>query len=266
MRLLLGGLAALAISTNAWSADLLRGSAPAFQEARQYPWAGIYFGAQTGIAHADFEFDGATRPLFEYLLRSTTLEREAAASQNASLENGSGRGGSYGGFIGYNSQWGDVVLGAELNYNRVSISAESSDEIGRIITLGSTTYDYLLTSTATGKLTDYGTLRFRAGYAYNWIMPYAMVGLAAGRADIARTARVDLIQTPSSGIPVSITLAESKAKTGAIGIGYMAGLGVDIGLMPGIFLRAEYEFVQLARIEDVPIRINTGRVAVGVKF
>ena len=268
MRAILGGLAALAISTNAWSADMLRGSAPAFGEASSYSWAGIYFGAQGGIANADFEFGDATGPMIQNLLRQTLIENEFQISTFPSLPNRDKRGNSFGGFVGYNSQWGDVVLGAELNYSHTKMdTAVSEDFIGRRVTLSNDeVIDVGVTSRASAQLTDYGTLRLRAGYAYNWFMPYAMVGLAAGAADVSRSVTVTQFNaTTPPGFDYA-TLAASESKTGVISIGYMAGLGVDIGLMPGVFVRAEYEFVQFADFDDIPVRVSTGRLALGIKF
>jgi opacity protein-like surface antigen len=265
MRVILGGLAALAISTNAWSADLLRGSAPAFGEARSYGWAGVYIGAQVGTAHADLEFSESVRPIARRLLRESIIERDFIISDYSLIPNGNGRAASYGGFVGYNSQWGDIVLGAELNYNRTSISDAGSDVIERIVTLSATdVVRVLVASQASAKLTDYGSLRFRAGYAYNWFMPYAMVGIAAGRADVSRSILID--QTDELTGQLFRLLTDTQTKDGAISIGYTAGVGVDIGLMPGVFMRAEYEFMQLGGFDNIPVRVNTGRLALGVKF
>ena len=267
MRAILGGLAALAISTNAWSADMLRGSAPAFGEARSYSWAGVYFGAQGGYGHGDFAFDDSANDLID-ALRS---QQRVIISSAPPLPDSNGRAASFGGFVGYNSQWGDIVLGAELNYNHTSLTATGQSanpfRTGVTITdaLGVVTAGVGNVRTETrAHLTDYGTLRLRAGYAYNWFMPYAMVGVAAGSADVTRSITVE--NAPPDVAPAGLPVTQSQTKEGAISIGYMAGLGVDIGLMPGVFLRAEYEFIQFGGFDDVPARVNTGRLALGVKF
>jgi hypothetical protein len=41
---------------------------------------------------------------------------------------------------------------------------------------------------------------------------------------------------------------------------------VDIGLLPGVFVRGEYEFVQLNTINGMTAQLNTVRVAGAVKF
>ncbi len=41
-------------------------------------------------------------------------------------------GSGIGGFIGYNSQWDDVVLGVELNYMHGKFGGSQSDSMSRI--------------------------------------------------------------------------------------------------------------------------------------
>ena len=48
--------------------------------------------------------------------------------------------------------------------------------------------------------------------------------------------------------------------------GYTAGLGLDVLLLPNVFLRAEREYVQFFAVQDVKIHLNTSRVGVGIKF
>ena len=45
-----------------------------------------------------------------------------------------------------------------------------------------------------------------------------------------------------------------------------AGLGMDVALLPNMFLRGEWEFVAFAAVGGIRSNINTGRVGVGVKF
>ena len=48
--------------------------------------------------------------------------------------------------------------------------------------------------------------------------------------------------------------------------GYTAGLGLDVIVLPNVFLRAEWEYVQFFPVQDVKIHLNTARVGVGIKF
>ena len=64
-------------------------------------------------------------------------------------------------------------------------------------------------------------------------------------------------------IPFDMSLSEQKA---TYAIGYAAGAGVDIALMPNVFLRGEFEWLQFSNLPDVKANIATGRVAAGLKF
>ena len=184
----------------------------------------------------------------------------------------------YGGFVGYNSQWGDVVVGTELNYTRVSLSAEASNTISRSFVDNDFRYDTTVTGTASAKITDYATIRVRAGYAMGWFLPYLTGGVAFGRADYSATASVGY-PTPTDTLPpptppdlprpvppAYLPPAETEAKNGVIGIGYAFGAGVDIGLFPGMFIRGEYEHVELGSMGGVTASINSFRVAAALKF
>jgi opacity protein-like surface antigen len=148
---------------------------------------------------------------------------------------------------------------------------DSTDSIGRryVISTG-VQYDTFVDSAASMRITDYGTVRARFGYAWNWLLPYATVGLAIGRADIARSVTITLDRTDFNTSPPTplgvIVYSDAKAQAGALTLGYALGLGVDIGLLPGVFVRAEYEFVQLNTIQGITAHINSFRAAAAVKF
>lgn len=275
MRKLVFCAAALLCASEATAADYLRGSMidpPPRAEPSYYNWEGVYIGGQVGYAENYVDFGPGTRPLIANLLRQTTIENEAKVSGWSLLPARDARGTSYGGFVGYNSQWGEAVLGVEANYNATSIDVASTDVIARRYTTSDNiTYDGIVTSKAAMRLTDYGTLRFRAGYAWDWLMPYLTAGVAFGRADITRSASVDFVNRVNNGTspptPLGpISYSANANRKGALTIGYAAGLGVDIGLLPGVFLRGEYEFVQLNTIDGMTARINTFRTAAAVKF
>lgn len=272
MRSVLFGLAGLLVATQAQAADYLRGSvfdAPP-PPAEEYNWSGIYAGGQAGWSTVNYGFKDASRDLVARMLRNTTIEEEALISELADLPNKDTRNGSYGAFFGYNTQWGKAVLGLELNYNRTSQGATSTDSIGRSFTVSDGfTYNVFINSTASMKLNDYGTLRGRVGYAWGWVMPYAMLGVAAARADVSRRVSVDMTFTDATGAGRpggSFSDAVSDVKNNQIILGYMTGVGVDIGLMPNVFVRAEYELIQLGQVNGIGAQISTARVAAALKF
>ncbi len=46
--------------------------------------------------------------------------------------------------------------------------------------------------------------------------------------------------------------------------GYSAGLGVDVRLVGGLFMRAEWEYVRF--VDNIEVNINTVRAGLGYKF
>jgi opacity protein-like surface antigen len=276
MRRAILGLAMIGLVHDASAGDLdlpvLRGSnaydmgMPAYHR-----WSGFYIGGQGGFTGARMNFNKAGQSLLAEALRNTTIENEFQVSSWPQPSEGHGSGFTYGGFIGYNWQWDDAVLGLELNYNRSSFSSSGSDSISRIITT-SDDYQYDVTATASGsaKVTDFGTFRVRGGYVVGAFMPYGTVGLAIGLVNVAKTANVSY-PAPTDllgGQPVlpAVNISVSEIKNGVIAVGYSAGLGFDYEVMPGVFVRGEYEYVGFPSVKDFGINISTVRGGVGVKF
>lgn len=268
MRAIILGLAGFLFAGEAVAADYLRGSTyESSPPSASYNWAGIYIGGQIGYANTSVKIDPIDRVAISPLLRPTF---EPDLTQWPGFARTSARGSSYGGFIGYNSQWGEAVLGLELNYNRASLRASGADQIvllsGAIVPLGDPPATAIIDYTAEMLITDYGSLRLRAGYSWGWFMPYLTAGAAAGRADLLRTASIRYEPFPPIAAPPYAPYTDVQAKNGAFAFGYSLGAGVDIGLFAGFFLRAEYEFVQLNTIDGMSAHLNTFRVAGAVKF
>ena len=119
------------------------------------------------------------------------------------------------------------------------------------------------------KLVDYATLRARAGYAWGQFLPYVVVGIAAGRFNYGTTATVHHTGTPippAPGVAFDLTDSASSGKTNAIVGGVAAGLGIDWAVTPGLYLRAEWEYVAFAPVSGSRSNINTGKIGAGVRF
>lgn len=279
MRVVALSLFAIGLGQGALAADLggsyLRGAV--YEEAAVPDWSGFYVGGQAGYSNANFDFGNATQSMISFALRNLTAERELGISRWTTLTKRDERGGSFGGFVGYNTQWDDVVLGVEANYNYANLEASASSlgdpNQARWGTLSSgATYAADLRSAASAKLTDYMTFRARAGYAIGQFLPYATLGFAVGRADVRRTADVMYCEDAAGGrppacAPVSVVQPSGAVKkSSAFGYGFSAGVGVDVMLFPNVFLRGEYEYVQFASFNDTKLNISTVRAALGAKF
>jgi hypothetical protein len=276
--LLAGALSAAAASpVNA--ADILRGSY--VTSPQYYQWDGFYAGVQAGYTNVDAKFGNATQLLTDHILRNSTIQDNVSGW--TTLANGSTNGSSYGGFIGYNWQWDDVVVGVEANYSRTSLSKTTSDSLGRSFidndgALPGYNYNYsmLVSGGSTVKLTDLATFRARAGWAVGSLLPYAFLGFAVARADVTTTASVSgSLNAVCDGsdpgcVPFGFALnlpgPQSVSRQGVFTYGGSIGLGFDWALSQNLFVRGEWELVQLQEVEGVDLRINTARAAVGVKF
>jgi len=232
-------------------------------------WSGFYVGGQVGYGIGSMDFATATSDLVAHMLRNTQLQSEQAPSNWSALGKSDTGAGSFGGFLGYNIGWECLILGVELNYNHTNFSSNApAFPIERVVTVGSNSDDVTINGSASMRITDYGTLRARAGYITGNFMPYAMAGGAWGRADLSRSATVTVIQTPLSGggAPVTVNFSESENKNGAFLFGWMLGGGVELMLMPKVFLRAEYEYIAFQQIWGIKAQIQTARGAIGYKF
>src|SRR5258705_1275274 len=88
----------------------LRGSSPFIPAAPKQPrWEGVYVGGQAGYSSAQMNFAGATEPLIAFMLRETVLENIQRPSEWSVLGKAHPSGGTFGGFVGYNMQFNDVV-------------------------------------------------------------------------------------------------------------------------------------------------------------
>jgi outer membrane immunogenic protein len=232
-------------------------------------WSGFYVGGQVGYGVASVDFAGATRTLIEHMLRNTQLQNEQVPSNWTVLGKTDTGAGSFGGFLGYNIGWECVILGVELNYSHTNFfTTAPMFPIGRVVPVGTNADTVLLSGSASMRITDYGTLRARAGYEVGNFLPFAMIGVAFGRADLARSATATVIQTPFDVTipPATFVFSEAEAKNGAFIYGWALGGGLEVMVMPKVFVRGEYEYVAFSPLWNIKAQIQTARAGLGFKF
>jgi opacity protein-like surface antigen len=270
LRSLLCGVVLIGMAGEACAADMpdfLRGSQTTIDASGPTRWDGFYFGGQAGASWSGTDFSGATKSLVSFMLRNTTIENEDQVSNWTTLGKYNTSAMSYGGFVGWQKQFDNVVVGIEGNYNRTDIKAGAGDSMRRLFST-SDGYNNDVTVIASSQLhvTDFGTVRLKGGWAIDCFLPYAFVGVAVGRADVTSTAEVIASGTSTTGgPPYSFDQSNSNAVQGAFVYGYTAGLGLDYAVMQNLFVRAEYEYVQLNGF-DLKTNIQTARVGAGFKF
>lgn len=258
-------------ATGAHAADLpfLRGS---FTDGLSTPivnWEGFYVGGQGAYGSSDENFTGSNSTMLSALLDHNVIQQMQVAQWNLLLGKQSARSSAFGAFGGYNAQWDDVVLGLEASYIHGSFGGTSS--ANKALVSGNALTDGLfhsvaVNSSASVSISDMATFRGRAGYAWGCFLPYIFGGFALGNADILHSVVVnDAVSTTISG-PFSplMPLSATDAEHNHLIYGYTAGLGVDVHLVAGLFMRAEWEYVRFTSSIDTDV--NTVRVGLGYKF
>lgn len=232
-------------------------------------WDGLYGGGHLGNSSMAVNFGNAASSEVAFILRNTTLEAEIAPSDWTTLPSSTTNSMQYGGFIGYNWQWNEAVIGLDVGYSRLSsMSTTASDSIARIVsTSDSVSHSVQIDSSSSITLTDYATLRARLGYAVGQFLPYAVVGGAVGRFNYATSATVTDNWTPSGGATVNFgPITQSDAKNDAFAAGFVVGAGMDVALLPNVFVRGEWEFTGFAPVAGIRTSIHAARVGAGIRF
>lgn len=232
-------------------------------------WQGFYAGGHFATGVSDMNFNGATRDLAARLLNGTALESEGNVSSWPVLGKESRSKHGFGGFVGYTAQWDDVILGLEANYTHGKFGGSATDQMGRIFTTSNGyTNDVTYQASAGINITDMGSVRGRAGYAWGAFLPYAFGGVSLGVGDITRTARIFGTQVNAAAAPgfqnVPFDLNRTITQKSHFLYGYAAGLGMDVMLIGGLFGRVEYEYLKFTAPIDTSI--HTAKAGLGYKF
>ncbi|MCZ8186440.1 MAG: outer membrane beta-barrel protein [Beijerinckiaceae bacterium] len=257
----------LAASSPASALDWLRGS---FSGQHQVDWSGVYGGVHAGITSGQTD----PRPLAPSLAQNALPNSSITdlLEQTIFFKETNKQGMSYGGFIGMNWQWDDVVLGWEADYSRSNIKSNTTTgPNGLMRTQGSDEWQLTSTSTSRGEIKDWGTIRGRVGYAMGIFMPYLTAGVAIGNLNSRASTsgsweRYDVSTPPARPLVGSANFAGVVGRSG-VTYGGAVGAGVDMQFLPNTFLRGEWQYIQFASGGLRPnVSINTARVAGGVKF
>ena len=271
------GLIGLPSPASAADLPLLRGSetfVPAFPA---YPrWDGFYFGGQLSYGNSHADFSGASQPLFAIPLRALVFENEVHPENIPLLGTAERGAGGVGGFVGYNWQYEQAIIGLEFNYIHSDLNAIAPDfpisrQTGQLS--NGLVYQFTLDGSAMMRLTDIGELRARFGYAAGAFMPFATIGLASGRADVAALVSCVCVQlTPNKTPPpqftqiVDFSFTNSTGKSSAYIWGYSGGAGLEWALTPNIFARADYEYIQWSSISQIHSHLNIAHLGLGLRF
>jgi outer membrane immunogenic protein len=280
MRRVTLALLAMVFAPSAFADDLswLKAPPPSVGVPVVNGWAGLYIGGEVSYSSATGDFSNTTQDPVAFSLRETALESQVAPSSWQVLGQATHSHAGFGGFIGYNTQYEQLVLGVEANYDQANLSLTAPNSpISRVTSAGGN--NYIVNITGSGSVTDldFATLRARAGWALGNFLPYGFAGLAVGHDNTNISATVFGTQNPqnqpctpfpapASPACVPFSFTGTAGRNGEWLYGFTVGAGLDVALTRNVFLRAEYEFVQFTPIAKLQVDVNTARGGLAFKF
>jgi outer membrane immunogenic protein len=250
-------------------------------------WAGWYVGGQVGYSSANVDLGHASAGLTNFMLRNTVIAAPVSELTLFGKQNAQNPG--FGGFVGRNWQWDDIVYGLEANYvylNNLRASAVNAmsrridNPGGTSLPAGHTDrFDITLAGAASLQIKDVTSLRGRLGWATGDFLPYIFGGLAVGRLAVSRSASVTSQETDVfdgvdfGGAPIHtetplsfLSLSQAEARNNNYTLGYVGGLGTEVMLYGNLFARAEWEYIRFTTIKNMASSMNSARLGVGYKF
>ncbi len=222
------------------AADLpKRTQSPVAPIARAYDWTGFYVGANAG-----YGIGSEKDPYVTPVIGSMDI-----------------KGGLFGVQAGYNQQFGNYVLGAEADYAWTKLSDSYSISAATVLN-GSA-----ISAAATLKTeqVSLGTVRLRAGYAFDNLLVYATGGYAYGKNKIT-------VSGTASWQGVNWA---AQAGNDQVHNGWALGLGGEYGFTKNITAKAEYLHIDLGKktywggtvvADKVNLRNDIFRVGLNYKF
>lgn len=204
LRTLLLSACVACLGSGAYAADLpMRATPPAYVVPPAFTWTGFYAGVNAGALFG--QTGGSfTDPTYGYVTQSGGSDAAFAG----------------GGQIGYNYQFGTgsgFVVGLEADIQGVAGGSRGN------YALGSASYVNLAP-----RLDWFGTVRARAGYAFDRVLVYATGGFAYGGGSVTSL---------SAGYPYALP---DTTRTG-----YAVGAGVEYAFTPSISAKLEGLYVKL---------------------
>ncbi len=189
--LLLATASVVAISSGAMAADLPSKKGAAAAPLPVFTWTGFYVGASVGTVSSMTDYSSADYGSWE---KSSTQGSGALAGLGA----------------GYNYQYGNVVVGLEGDYSFATAKSGFGDS------------NYVA---GESKLTGFGTLRARFGFALDRTLVYATGGLA-----IANLQSKTVLYNDD---------ADCRSAFKKASFGWTAGAGVEHALSNNVTLKIE---------------------------
>jgi outer membrane immunogenic protein len=179
-KVLLSTVALVGLTAGAFAADLPRRTiAPApLVAVPLFTWTGFTIGVNLGWAFADNEDDTVFVP------PGTFAPPFHTTSGVLAFGNGSNDGVTGGAQIGYNVQFGAFVLGVEADIQAIDLSGDNGGVgVFTVFTGPGLPPGFVVAANSVGGLDWWGSVRARAGFAFDRFLIYATGGFAFGGGD-----------------------------------------------------------------------------------
>ena len=212
-RFILAGAASVFLMGGAQAADIIEPTA--------YDWSGFYAGIHAGYGFSDddAQLDGLGGPAWDPYYPVALGEKDLSAD------------GFIGGVqAGYNHQLDSVVIGLEADFSYSDIG-DDSDETSPPGYFDPFTYKQRY------DLNWLGTVRIRAGYAFDRALIYATGGFAYGEVDVRHDEQ----------FPVT----RYQGDENEIEIGWTIGGGLEYALTDSWSIKGEYLYYDLGNTKSV---------------
>jgi outer membrane immunogenic protein len=224
-RVLIVSVALLALVGGAWPADVAAQT--------DYKWQGFYVGANLGGAAGGSDHGSNLSGVDTYYAGIPGLVPQINSAAKQDLSTSGVIGGVQG---GYNYMLGNVLLGAELDFNAFPQSGTQSTTQSFNCPVPSncvfSTYSVKTTVSTDWLL----TLRPRFGYALGRFLPYVTGGLAV--TDLSAKWR----------FTDTFTSANERAEAWAIKPGWTAGFGFEVAVTQNWTIKGEYLYVNFGKL------------------
>ena len=236
-----------------------------------FTWTGFYVGVNAGVgwANADHNNNGA-------------LPFVGAVPVGGFFPIASNGGGNRSGFVGgvqagYNYQFtpgAGFVIGAEADIDYADLGHHNGNALFGAFTLPQfpgTTFTSAGIASHNNNNQYLGTVRLRAGYAWDRLLVYATGGLAYGGINNNHGVGGGFIATTGAGFinPVSGVPGPSQAFVGGVAgrgssnrAGWTVGAGVEYAIWNNLTIKAEYLYANLGHANGNAAIFLPGAVAV----
>jgi len=211
-------------------------------------WEGFYVGAHVGYGWG-LNDGSITYATPGGLAGQSALNGNAIVVGGSNTNNGDAIGPIGGVHFGYNRQYDQWVVGLEgsvdptvMNRNlAISVSNVAADPTGA----------QGIGATATGSIWSQiqGSLRARAGYAYDRMLFYGTAGVAFG--EFASTFQL-------YGIDNTLAPFYAASEHSALRVGWTVGGGLEYAVSPRWSVRGEYRYTDFGHLGDVPAPTSIG--------